>query len=176
MDEANVNMGEIAAVGIAIGPGSFTGLRVGLAVAKGICWSLKLPLAGISSLLAIAHSTRMDLDRILVVKDAKRSEFYYAAFERANGMLIQVVPDSVGPPDGLFTLVSRGYTAVGPGVNELGKYYPGKFDLDDSYNRDGIGGAIALLGKEKISKGDILDIASAAPVYIRTPRPREWKP
>jgi tRNA threonylcarbamoyladenosine biosynthesis protein TsaB len=176
LDEANVNIGEIGAIGVAIGPGSFTGLRVGLAVAKGICWSLGLPLAGISSLLAIANAARLGSDRILVVKDARRNEFYYAAYERTNESIKQIVPDSVGPAEELFTLSSRGYRAIGPGVKELGKYSHGNLELDEGYDRDMVGGAVALLAKEKIIKGDTLDISKAAPVYIRTPRPMERKP
>ena len=109
LDEANVNMGEIGAVSIAIGPGSFTGLRVGLAVAKGICWSLGLPLAGVSSLLAIAYSAKEDLDRILVVKDARRNEFYFAAFERVGNMLMQVIPDAVGSADEALAILAHGF-------------------------------------------------------------------
>ena len=175
LDEADVNIGEIVAVSIAIGPGSFTGLRVGLAVAKGICWSLGLPLAGVSSLLAIAHSAKEEFDRILVVKDARRNEFYFAAFERMDNVLAQVIPDAVGSADEALAVISRGFKAVGPGVRELGKYTAGNFDMEEAYDRGAVGGAIALLGKEKILKGETVDVATVAPVYIRTPKLRERK-
>lgn len=175
LDEANVNIAEIGAISIAIGPGSFTGLRVGLAVAKGICWSLGLPLAGVSSLLAIAHSTEGDLNRILAVKDARRNEFYFAAFERMDNVLTQLIPDAVGSADEALTIIASGYKAVGPGVRELGKYTAGNFDMAERYDRNALGGVIALLGKEKILKGETVDVATGAPVYIRTPKLRERK-
>ncbi len=173
--EAGVKMADIAGVAVAIGPGSFTGLRVGLAVAKGICWSLGLPLAGISSLLAIAHCAPADLARFVAVKDAKRSEFYYAAFERGANGIVQVVPDSVAAPDIVLKLASDGFTLLGPGVEALSKYADGmKLYLSNRYDRQMLGGAIAMLGRDRISAGETLDIAESAPVYIRVPRPAGW--
>jgi tRNA threonylcarbamoyladenosine biosynthesis protein TsaB len=177
LSEANVKMEEIEGVGLAIGPGSFTGLRVGLAVAKGICWSLGLPLMGVSSLLAIAHCANKDRNRIITIKDARREEFYYAAFEKVEGKIKQAIPDSVGPAVDIFEIISKGFKAIGPGITELNKYPKGiEIGLDEGYDRQGLGGMIALLGRRKLNEGDTLEVASAAPVYIRTPRPKEWKP
>jgi tRNA threonylcarbamoyladenosine biosynthesis protein TsaB len=175
--EANVSMEEIEAVALAIGPGSFTGLRVGLAVAKGICWSLGLPLVGVSSLLAIAHCARKDWERIAIVKDARRNEFYYAAYQRSGENLVQVVPDSVGSAEELLGIISHGFKAAGPGVTELGKHSQGgQLDLSDGYDCQKLGGALALLGWYKLDTGETLEVATAAPLYIRNPNPKEWKP
>jgi tRNA threonylcarbamoyladenosine biosynthesis protein TsaB len=177
LDEANIKIGSIEGVGLAIGPGSFTGLRVGLAVAKGICWSMGLPLVGISSLLAIAHCADKDLNRIVTVKDARREEFYYAAYERAGGNLGQIIPDSVGPAEQILNVIMKGFKPVGPGVAELGRHSQGvPINLDEGFDRQRLGGIVALLGIQKIAVGDTLDVSSAAPVYIRTPQPKEWKP
>jgi tRNA threonylcarbamoyladenosine biosynthesis protein TsaB len=177
MGEANVKMEHIAGVAISQGPGSFTGLRVGLAVAKGICWSLALPLAGVSSLLAIAHCAAKDKNRLVAVKDAKREEFYFAAFEREGDRLTRLTTDSVGPAAEVFRLISDGFKGVGPGVAALARYAKGgQFVLDEGYDREAIGGIVAVLGKEKIASGETLEIATAAPVYVRVPKPREWKP
>ncbi len=177
LDEANVNMDDIEGVAVVIGPGSFTGLRVGLAVAKGICWSLDLPLIGVSSLMAIAHCSSPELERVVVVKDARRNEFYFAAYQRSGERIEQVVQDSVGPADELFGIISSGFKAVGPGVVELRKYASAaQFELNEGYDRQCLGGAVASLGRHKLDAGETLEVANAAPVYIRNPRPREWKP
>jgi tRNA threonylcarbamoyladenosine biosynthesis protein TsaB len=177
LDQANVSMAEIEAVALAIGPGSFTGLRVGLAVAKGICWSLSLPLVGVSSLLAIAHCARKDWERLAVVKDARRNEFYYAAYQRSGENLVQAVPDSVGSAEELLGIISRGFKAVGPGVAEFGKFTSTEqLDLSEGYDSQRLGGAIALLGRHKLDTGETLEVATAAPLYIRNPNPKEWKP
>jgi tRNA threonylcarbamoyladenosine biosynthesis protein TsaB len=177
LNEANIKLGEIEGVAVAIGPGSFTGLRVGLAVAKGICWSMGLPLAGVSSLTAIAHCANKDLNRIAAVKDARREEFYYGAFERTGGISNQVVPDSVGPAEEILKIISKGFVPVGPGVAELSKYSKGAIvNPNAQYDHQGLGGTVALLGKKKIDAGESIEVGSAAPVYVRTPRPKEWKP
>ncbi len=177
LGEANIKMEQLAGVAISLGPGSFTGLRVGLAVAKGICWSLGLPLAGVSSLLAVAHCAAMNKGGLVAVKDAKREELYYATFEKDGDKLTRVVPDSVGSAAEVFRLISDGFTAVGPGIAALRRYdKERRFDLDEEgYDREALGGMVAMLGKEKITAGETLEIATAAPVYVRIPKPREWK-
>jgi tRNA threonylcarbamoyladenosine biosynthesis protein TsaB len=178
MGEANIKMEQLAGVAISLGPGSFTGLRVGLAVAKGICWSLGLPLAGISSLLAVAHCAAMDRGRLVAVKDAKREELYFAAFEKDGDKLTRAAPDSVGPAAEVFKLISDGFKPIGPGIDALRRYdNERRFDLDEEgYDREALGGIVAMLGKEKIAAGETLDVASTPPTYVRTPKPREWKP
>lgn len=176
LDEAGVKIDNIGGVALAIGPGSFTGLRVGLAVAKGICWSLKLPLAGVSSLLPIAFCAKDDTGMILAVKDARRNEFYFAGYEKRGQELHQVIPDSVGAPADLIDIINYGFSPIGPGVEELSKYSEGRMPSRAGYDRDLLGGAIALLGARLIDRGKILDLSSAAPNYIRTPKPKEWKP
>ena len=175
LELAGISIADIDLFAASTGPGSFTGLRVGLAVAKGICWSLGLPLSGISSLMAIAHCAPTDMARFVAVKDAKRSEFYYAAFERSADKIIQVVPDSVTAPETVLKLALEGFTLLGPGVEALGKYVDGmQLDLTNTYDRQMLGGAVAMLGRDRISAGETLDVAQSAPVYIRVPRPAGW--
>jgi len=162
-------------VSVAIGPGSFTGLRVGLAVAKGICWSLNLPLMGVSSLLAIALASQMQAKRIVPLKDARRNEFYYAAFIKDDD-LQQTIPDSIGPVQSIVQLMADGYVPVGPGIPELWKYISRpELLIDEGYDRNAIGGVVAQAGLEGFMAGKTLDLASATPNYIRISRPREWK-
>jgi tRNA threonylcarbamoyladenosine biosynthesis protein TsaB len=177
LTDANIEFTSLAGVSVAIGPGSFTGLRVGLAVAKGICWSRNLPLIGVSSLAAIAFTSKMEKGKIVAVKDAKREEIYYAAFVKNGNALEQVIPDSVGPPHDIQTLMAEGYLAVGPGVGELQKHLPNAAQGSYAeYDRQALGGAIAIMGKEMLDSGKTLELASAIPNYVRSPKPREWKP
>jgi tRNA threonylcarbamoyladenosine biosynthesis protein TsaB len=174
--KANVRISDLEGVAVAIGPGSFTGLRVGLASAKGICWPLNLPLVGVSSLLAVAKCARISEGEFTVIKDAKRNEFYYAGFRRDGDSLKQLIPDSVGLAEDMIGLMGKGFVAIGPGVDELKKYAAWPSDLIDGYDRHGIGGAIALAGIEMLSRGETLDLAASAPNYIRAPKAKEWKP
>jgi tRNA threonylcarbamoyladenosine biosynthesis protein TsaB len=175
MAESRTELKSISGVAISIGPGSFTGLRVGLAVAKGICWSLSLPLAGVSSLMAIAACASTASGKILAIKDARRDEFYYAAFEKQGARLIQEIPDSVGPPDAIPELLSRGFKLTGPGAMVYIKKHHSENELDSiPFAIENIGGAVATLGRQMILAGQTLDTASAIPHYIRAPKAKEW--
>jgi len=176
LKDGAIDFARLAGVAVALGPGSFTGLRIGLAVAKGICWSLKLPLAGVSSLEAIAACVDPPLEKIMPVKDAKRQEFYYAAFERKNGEWQRMIPDSVGSADELIDLADKGYHPLGPGVDALKHRHPDLPGDVDDFDRQKLGGVIAVMGLDMIKSGRTLNLADVAPNYVRTPRPREWRP
>jgi len=169
-------LSSLGGISVAIGPGSFTGLRVGLAVAKGICWSLKLPLTGVSTLLAVAMCCNVSSSRIVAIKDARRDEFYYAAYISNNG-LQQTIPDSVGTAGDVLQLISDRYVPIGPGLAELGRRLGDKLPLpEEGYDKNNLGGMVAVAGREAIVEGKTLDLRAATPNYIRVPMPREWKP
>lgn len=176
LDDRGFLLSSLGGISVAIGPGSFTGLRVGLAVAKGICWSLKLPLTGVSTLRAVAMCCNAPSSRIVAVKDARRDEFYYAAYIRNDG-LQQTIPDSVGTAEDVLQLVSDRYLPIGPGLAELARRLGDKLSLlDEGYDKNNLGGMVAVAGREAIVEGKTLDLRSATPNYIRVPKPREWKP
>lgn len=87
MDEARRKEWKIDAVAVSIGPGSYTGLRIGLSMAKGLCFSLKVPLIGISTLMILAvkamfRNFEWEGTEILVpMIDARRMEVYTAAYD-----------------------------------------------------------------------------------------------
>ncbi len=81
---AGINLKDIRCVSVATGPGSFTGLRVGLALAKGICQALRIPIIGISSLRALASQLPLSPDPIAPVLTSRRGEVFTALF-RQNG-------------------------------------------------------------------------------------------
>ena len=175
LKEAGKNINDLESVAVVIGPGSFTGLRVGLATAKGICWPLGLPLVGISSLLAVAKCAQITDGNFLTVKDAKRSEFYYAGYRKDDSNLEQLIPDTIGPAQDIIDLMEDGFAIAGPGIEELRKHLSSRVESIGKYHRHGLGGAVALIGLDMISKGETLDLATSAPNYIRTPKPKEWK-
>ena len=83
---ASVRRGDLAGVGVGTGPGSYTGLRVGVATAKGVAQGLGVPLSGESSLAAMA-AARLTLDepKGVVALDARRDNVYAGVFERVGG-------------------------------------------------------------------------------------------
>jgi tRNA threonylcarbamoyladenosine biosynthesis protein TsaB len=80
-------LSELGLVAAGIGPGSFTGIRIGIASAVGIAQSLSIPFAGVSGLDALAHQVSFIEGRIGVVLDAHRSQVYYAEYIASGGRI-----------------------------------------------------------------------------------------
>ena len=84
----------LEAVAVACGPGSFTGIRIGVSTAKGLCWGLGIPAVGVSTLEAMAHLAPCGEDTVICpAMDARRSQVYNALFERSGGALRRLCPD-----------------------------------------------------------------------------------
>lgn len=84
MGEAGWTLSDLAAIAVVTGPGSFTGVRVGLSVAKGLSEASGVPLLAISRLALLAASNRRFGDRTCALLDAGRGEFYCGVYERST--------------------------------------------------------------------------------------------
>ncbi len=84
---------EVDAVAVAAGPGSFTGVRIGMAAAKGFAWGKELPLYGVSTLEAMAVGLGVFDGYVCPVMDARRSQVYNALFYVRQGGLERITPD-----------------------------------------------------------------------------------
>ena len=84
---------DIGAVAVAAGPGSFTGVRIGVAAAKGFAWGGELPCYGVSTLEAMALGMGIDSGILCPVMDARRSQVYNALFQAEKGRLIRLCDD-----------------------------------------------------------------------------------
>lgn len=90
---AELTCRDMELIAVAHGPGSFTGLRIGVSAAKGLAWALDLPCCGVSTLLAMAQNLRhVDTD-IVCAMDARRSQIYNAIFRAENGVLRRLQAD-----------------------------------------------------------------------------------
>ncbi|MFN7954643.1 MAG: tRNA (adenosine(37)-N6)-threonylcarbamoyltransferase complex dimerization subunit type 1 TsaB [bacterium] len=109
---AGVSRADLSAVGVGEGPGSFTGLRVGIAAAQGLACGLGIPCVGVSTLEAIAHNAPADASVVAVLVDAGRGEVFLGELERRGGSLVRRSdPRALSPgqaaeaiPDGAFVL------------------------------------------------------------------------
>ncbi len=80
MDEVEFNLIELNGIAISIGPGSFTGLRIGLSFAKGLAFSVNVPLLPISTLLAITESCKLEVDEVNTILHSHKDIVYYQKF------------------------------------------------------------------------------------------------
>ncbi len=86
LKDAEIGLSELAGVAISQGPGSFTGLRVGVSTAKAICFALDLPLIAVSTLAGLAHAAfdmNPDADYCIPMIEARKAEVYGAIFDRS---------------------------------------------------------------------------------------------
>ena len=84
---------DVTAVAVAEGPGSFTGVRIGVAAAKGFAWGAEIPCYGISTLEAMAESLGIYQGYVCPVMDARRAQVYNALFYVNRGKITRVAPD-----------------------------------------------------------------------------------
>lgn len=93
MQSCNLTAADIQAVAVAAGPGSFTGVRIGVAAAKGFAWGRSLPCYGVSTLEAMALQLGIWDGYVLPVMDARREQVYNALFRVRKGKLERCCPD-----------------------------------------------------------------------------------
>ena len=98
---AGLEPSRVGGVAVGIGPGLFTGLRVGIETAKTLAQVLRIPIVGITSLDALAFSVRYTSRRIAAVIDARRQEVFWALYQPVPGGVVRETEYAVGPPDHL---------------------------------------------------------------------------
>lgn len=81
LNEAKMSSSDIDAIAVSKGPGSYTGLRIGVSAAKGLCFALGKPLISVSTLEALAYQIKMDSGVIVSMLDARRMEVYSAIYD-----------------------------------------------------------------------------------------------
>ena len=93
LKKSNISVKELVAVAVSKGPGSYTGLRIGVAAAKGLCYSLDIPLISISTLHILSKQIQVrEQGLILPVMDARRDEVYCAVYDSSYNLIKKAVP------------------------------------------------------------------------------------
>jgi tRNA threonylcarbamoyladenosine biosynthesis protein TsaB len=95
---AGVPLDRLAAIAVGIGPGRFTGLRVGVTTAKVMAQALAIPVVGIGSLDLIAYPLHHARREVVAIIDARRKEVFWARYRPVHGGLTRVTDDAVDPP------------------------------------------------------------------------------
>ena len=90
---ADLQMSDMELIAVAQGPGSFTGLRIGVSAAKGLAWTLDVPCCGVSTLLAMAQNLRHTEATVICAMDARRNQVYNALFRAKDGVLERLCDD-----------------------------------------------------------------------------------
>lgn len=172
MQAAGVEWEDLDGIGVSIGPGSFTGLRIGLAAAKSMAMATGKPLLGVPTLAALALScSGTDAGRLIgVLLDARKKEVYAGFFRQVNNTgFTQIGSPVVTPPANLLEQIQEPVVLVGPGVAAYREHF---------INRENItllpeflslprAAYVGMLACEMLGRNQLMDPVSGAPLYIR---------
>ncbi|NQT30575.1 MAG: tRNA (adenosine(37)-N6)-threonylcarbamoyltransferase complex dimerization subunit type 1 TsaB [Candidatus Saganbacteria bacterium] len=177
--EAKILPEQIDGVSVAQGPGSYSGLRGGLATAKSLAQTLKIPLVGVSTLSAIAYNLIDVSGTIAVVLDAKRDDYNFALFSVGKGKLNRLTDDLVCTLDGIREKISKlsGEVHLISKLDSrrIGLQNSDSFHFTEELHSHPYGINVARLGLIKIKAGEIVDPLKLVPRYSHTPNIREYK-
>ena len=173
LDNCDLTPRDIDACAVADGPGSFTGVRIGVAAAKGFAWGREIPCYGVSTLEAMARSAACLGGVICCCMDARRAQVYNAVFERCGETLVRLREDRAISLDDLcedLQNIEKTIFLVGDGAElcytTLLERLPRLTLLPEHLRQQRASGA-ALAAWEKISRGERGDAGSLTPNYLR---------
>jgi tRNA threonylcarbamoyladenosine biosynthesis protein TsaB len=156
---------------ISIGPGSFTGLRIGLSTVKGLCFASGKPLASVPSLDALASSSLYCLYSVTPLLDARKGEVYAAIYDTGNGELRRKSEYMAVDIEGLAKKISTKTLFVGPGARlyktELRSLLGEKACFALNEQSVPSGASVARMGISKLRGHQIEDVTDLEPLYIR---------
>lgn len=170
--QTGLALNDIDGLAVTIGPGSFTGIRIGLATFKGLALATGKPVVGISTLDALAANFPVADRLVFPVIDARKGEVFTAAYyPNEEGRLIKTSPESALSPQDLVARIEERVILIGDGARSYGEFFekelgdkaffaPGPFSFIRASN-------VAFLAAEKFKAGELVDVVTMVPTYIR---------
>jgi tRNA threonylcarbamoyladenosine biosynthesis protein TsaB len=173
-EQAQVELSEIGLVAVDVGPGLFTGLRVGVSTAKAIAFALRVPMIGVSSLDLLAFPFRFTNRRIVAVIDARRGEVYHASYRQVPGGVQRLSEYAVGSPADLASeLFATGdeVLLVGDGAHRYTEAFEdlARCELVDLGSSHPSAASLVQLAHARALREEFAQVDSIAPIYLRRP-------
>ncbi len=167
-----MRLSDLAGIAVGIGPGSFTGLRIGLSYAKGIASARRIPIIGVSSLdsMALCGAPQSTSDAMLCpVLDARRGEVYAALYRFSANALERITGDMVVPLTGLLSQISGEVRFIGGAKAAEARYMAETQGLTATHwnEIEQRGSWIAALGAARIARHDFDRLEALEPLYVR---------
>lgn len=173
LENCGLTAKDVTAVACAAGPGSFTGVRIGVAAAKGFAWGAELPCVGVSTLEAMAYSAQCFEGVICCAMDARRQQVYNALFSCSGGSLVRLTPDqaiSLAELEEDLKKIEKPKIIVGDGAelcyNTIGNKGFGCI-LAPEQSRMQRASGVARLARTMLLQGAEGDGATLVPNYLR---------
>jgi len=169
---AGVEVAALEAVAVTMGPGSFTGLRIGLAAAKGLCMVNNKKLVGVSTLAVLAARIPYAIMPVCALLDARKQQVYAGLYDTSQGLpVLSAKPVAIEPATLLEEHAGKDILYTGDGVEA----YAELIDAAQGAHRAPLhcarphASALGVLAWKKLERGEVVDLKTAEPEYLRAP-------
>ena len=166
LKEANINSNKLDAISVSKGPGSYTGLRIGVSTAKGLCFALDKPLISIPTLDGLAHQVKMDDGIIVSMLDARRMEVYSAIYNSNYNQIRETQAQILNETSFNDYLEQGKVYFIGNGVEKTKTLinHTNAIFIEDKLPS---ANDMSLLADTKYKKNDTEDVAYFEPYYLK---------
>ena len=173
LKNTGLTVADMDAIAVAAGPGSFTGIRIGVAAAKGLAFAADKPAVGVSTLAAMARNVAFCDGLVVCAMDARRQQVYNALFQAKDGQLTRLTPDRAISLEELAAELANDLhpkTVVGDGarlcfahLTEAGiscRLAPAQLVMQNAMS-------VALEAEAMAAEGKLVSAQALEPVYLR---------
>jgi len=172
LGEARCPIGDVDGWAISLGPGSFTGLRIGVSTVKGLAFATGKPVAGVSTLDALACQVSPTSYLICPILDARKKEVYTAFYRYGEGNILERQSDDQAlRPEDLVKKIKEQTIFLGDGVRTYREFLlhslPSLATFPSALVHVPHGSVVAKLGFELLKKGEHLNVSTFSPIYVR---------
>ena len=167
--EQKIKLSQLDGVAVSLGPGSFTGLRIGLSTAKGLCYALEKQLIAVSTFESIAKSVIMlhpKCTKVIVCIDAKQREYYIGMYEQKDRNAREVLPVKIGSLSSALAAASENTVIATDHIDEVKKEF-GDSIIVENVLQHCRGDVIASMAIEKFNTKEITNWEQLEPMYLK---------
>lgn len=166
LKETKLTIKELSAIAVGKGPGSYTGLRIGVSAAKGLCFTHNIPLIAINSLDILSRTCEIEKGLIVPMLDARRMEVYSAIYNHDYQLIRKTKAEIITEQSFLEYLEKTPVYFLGDGAEKCKTEITNRnaFFINDKFPS---AKEMALLSFDKYKKNDIEDVAYFEPFYLK---------
>lgn len=175
--EAEWTKSDIELVAVSVGPGSYTGLRVGVAAAKGLAYALDIPVISVCSLDVMAENGPRTADHVAVVVDARRSQIYGSVYANVGFSFHRERGPVLSSPEEFVSTLETPVFVLGDAIEKYPQVFAmrGLQGMPQAFWRPSAA-KLGLLGEKAYIIGERTDCETLVPLYMRLPEAEEkWR-
>lgn len=171
LENSGLTVGDLDAYAVSRGPGSFTGLRIGISTVKGLAFATGKPMVGISTLEVLAHQAAGNAYLVCPMMDARRKEVYWTLYRRTTEGMTAIMEERVGPATEIAEFTKEACQFIGNGVPPYRDALQKKLTCSAQWTPDELNHlrptVLARLAWRRLQEGKTTDTRSFKPVYLR---------